>query len=501
MTVGVVTGVSHHHEQELVSALESASGVSVVRRCADVAELLSTGASGVADLAVVSPDFRGLDRDALRHLAGHGVRVAGLVATGDDAGEARLRQLGVRVLLRPGTEPDEVARTLVDLAEGGSAPGGAAGTDAGVGVGSGAGSGAGGGSAAGGATVSDDELAMWLDGTGGGGGPLPSGGAPAARGSSGALTNPHLAHGTGGSAQPGGLGDDADSAQRRTRVTAVWGPTGAPGRTTLAVTMAATLAARGLSTLLVDRDTCGGSGSQALALIDEAPGVAAAARASEQGALDRASLSRVAPEVTTGLRVLTGIPKPERWPELRAAAVEDVLEKSRTLVDHVVVDCGFAIEDDEELSYDTAAPRRNATTLTALECADDLVVVGSADPVGLQRLVRAVQDVGVVPSPEPVVVVNKVRASATGSAPERAITEVLGRFAGLEDPHFVPWAPDECDAALLAGRSLVEQAAGGRVAAAVAKVVDAVCPEHAAPDTRAGRRSRVRLGRRTRSSA
>ncbi|GGB85094.1 chromosome partitioning protein [Knoellia flava TL1] len=491
MTVGVVTGVSHHHEQELVSALEIASGVSVVRRCADVAELLSTGASGVADLAVVSADFRGLDRDALRHLAGHGVRVAGLVATGDDAGEARLRQLGVRVLLRPGTEPEEVARTLVDLAEGGFAPGvgGAAGR-AGV-AGTGGRASAAGPSAADGATggsvVSDDELAAWLGGSAGEGEPHPSGGAVPNRG--------------GTSDGPGSWGDDGDGIPRRTRITAVWGPTGAPGRTTLAVTMAATLAARGVSTLLVDLDTWGASVAQALALIDEAPGVAAAARASEQGTLDRASLSRVAPEVTPGLRVLTGIPKPDRWPELRAAAVEDVLEKSRTLVGHVVVDCGFAIEDDEELSYDTAAPRRNATTLTALECADDLVVVGSADPVGLQRLVRAVQDVGVVPSPEPVVVVNKVRASAAGSAPEKAITEVLGRFAGLEDPHFVPWAPDECDVALLAGRSLVEQPGGGLVAAAVARVVDAVCPEHAAPDTRAGRRSRVRLGRRARRSA
>ena len=85
--------------------------------------------------------------------------------------------------------------------------------------------------------------------------------------------------------------------------------------------------------------------------------------------------------------------KADRWPELRVAAVEDILRLSRGVVDHVVVDAGFAVEDDEELSYDTAAPRRNASTLTALESADHLVVVGAADPVGLQRLVRAVQDV------------------------------------------------------------------------------------------------------------
>ena len=118
MTAAVITGVSHHHEQQLVALLESAGGVDVVRRCADVAELLSTGASGVADVAVVSADFRGLDRDALRHLAGHGVRVAGLVGSGDEPSEARLRQLGVRTLVRPTDDPDELATTIVDLSEG-----------------------------------------------------------------------------------------------------------------------------------------------------------------------------------------------------------------------------------------------------------------------------------------------------------------------------------------------------------------------------------------------
>lgn len=499
MSTAVITGVSHHHEQELVSAVDAAPGVTVVRRCADVAELMSTGASGVADVAVVSSDFRGLDRDALRHLAGHGVRVAGLVVAGDESAEARLRQLGVTTLLRPGTDPGELSRVLQDLAGGvtsaapeGSADGpsrttgatGTTGTDR-----SGAEERSGG--------ISDAELEQLLRDPSGG---AASGGAASgvtarsgegSRAGEAGLAGPGDG-GLGGRGQTGaplsgaasgaalGAHEDDDvfgDGSRRARLTAVWGPTGAPGRTTVAVTLAADLAARGVRTLLVDLDTWGASVSQSLALIDEAPGVAAAARASEQGTLDSASLARVAPEVSSGLRVLTGIPKPERWPELRAAAVEDVLEKARALVDHVVVDCGFAIEDDEELSYDTAAPRRNATTLAALEASDHLLVVGSADPIGLQRLVRAVQDVGVVRSAEPVIVVNKVRASATGAKPEKAIGDVLGRFAGLEEPHFVPWAPQECDAALLAGRSLVESAPTATVTRAVSRLASLVHPE------------------------
>jgi Flp pilus assembly CpaE family ATPase len=195
--------------------------------------------------------------------------------------------------------------------------------------------------------------------------------------------------------------------------------------------------------------------------------------------------------VVPGLRVLTGLPKADRWPELRVAAIEDILRLSRGVVDHVVVDAGFAVEDDEELSYDTAAPRRNASTLTALEAADHLVVVGAADPVGLQRLVRAVQDVAVRPSPRPTVVVNKVRSSVAGPRPERAIRDVLGRFAGMDDVRFMPWAPDDCDAAVLAGRSLVEVAPESPLTLAVADLaarLDDRMPSR--PRARGFRRSR-----------
>ena len=493
MTTAVITGVSHHHEQELVTTVEGAPGVSVVRRCADVAELLSTGASGIADVAIVSGDFRGLDRDALRHLAGHGVRVAAFVSASDDAGEARLRQLGVNTLIRPGVTPDELARVIVELTEGGAAPSLTRDSSTtGTGVSAVARHSTGGSTD--GSGMSDAEIARWLEGESAPPKSALSGGVPAST----SFPTSGVASGSAARSIDVRVGEDVDHDEpRRAHITAVWGPSGAPGRTTIALTLAADLAARGIQTLLIDLDTWGASIAQALALIDEAPGVAAAARASEQGTLDRASLSRVAPEVSHGLRVLTGIPKPDRWPELRAAAIEDVLEKSRALVDHIVVDCGFSIEDDEELSYDTAAPRRNATTLTALEASDSLVVVGGADPIGLQRLVRAVQDVGVIPSPEPVIVVNKVRASATGAKPEKAISDVLGRFAGLEDPVFVPWAPDECDAALLAGRSLVESAPAAPVTRAIARIVDVVRPELApVSETRASRaRARAKFGR------
>lgn len=283
------------------------------------------------------------------------------------------------------------------------------------------------------------------------------------------------------------LGDDPEAAGPivAAKVIAVWGPTGAPGRSTVALNLAAELA-RSASTLLVDCDTYGSSVAQSLGLLDEAPGVAAAARAADQGALDLAALARIAPEVFPGLRVLTGIPRAERWTELRAPSVAHVLTVARQLGQFVVIDCGFAIEDDEELSYDTLAPRRNAATLTALGCADELLVVGSADPVGLQRLVRAVQDLAAVPSPPPRVVVNRVRASAVGTRPERRIAEALGRFAGMDGLTYLPWDQDSLDGAMFAGASLAEFAPQSELRHAIASLTTAYAGS--APERRRRRR-------------
>jgi MinD-like ATPase involved in chromosome partitioning or flagellar assembly len=258
------------------------------------------------------------------------------------------------------------------------------------------------------------------------------------------------------------------------RVVAVWGPTGAPGRTTIAVTLATELAGLGIPTVLVDADTYGGSVAQALSFLDEAPGIAAATRAADQGTLDLPTLARMAPTVTGGLRVLTGIPKAERWPEIRPAALQRVLTVCRSLGQVVVVDCGFNLEEDEELSYDTMAPRRNAATLTTLAVADEVVVVGGCDPVGLQRLVRGLQELGTVQAPAPTVCVNRVRPGAVGSHPERRVSEALSRFAGVTDVLFVPDDPAALDTALLEGRALAECAPQSPVRPAVRAIAEKV---------------------------
>jgi len=147
-----------------------------------------------------------------------------------------------------------------------------------------------------------------------------------------------------------------------------------------------------LSSLLIDADVYGGVVANVFGLLDDSPGLMAACRQAQSRRLDAVALSALCWQINPTLRVLTGIGRPDRWPELRPAAFEAVLEVARELVGFTVLDLGFSLETDEELSFDTVAPRRNGATLAALAAADLVLVVGSADPIGMQRLVRGLEE-------------------------------------------------------------------------------------------------------------
>lgn len=103
--------------------------------------------------------------------------------------------------------------------------------------------------------------------------------------------------------------------------------------------------------------------------------------------------------------------------------------------------------------------------------ADELVVVGSADPVGLSRLARAVIDVRELTGATPIrVVVNRMRSTLGWS--EKDIAEMLSGFARTAGLHFLPEDQLAVDRAQVAGRLLVElgESALGR---AISGVVDA----------------------------
>lgn len=282
------------------------------------------------------------------------------------------------------------------------------------------------------------------------------------------------------------------SATEAGRVVVVWGPAGAPGRTTVATQLACELAGRGTDVVLADLDPYGGAVAQQLGILDEVSGLLSAARLAAAGHLDERFTS-VCRGVGDHLAVVTGLPRADRWREVRAVQVEQLLERSRDL-GHVVVDTGFCLEDDAASDFG-GRPSRNALTLTALEQADEIVVVGAADPVNLARLARGLVDLRAQAHAAPVrVVVNRMRPSIGWSEKEIAgMVEGFTRAAGL---HFLPEDRPGLDRALVAGLPVrdVGDSALGR---ALATLTDAVFADSVVPDTGRNRRSSRARRRRT----
>ncbi|MGO4582525.1 CpaE family protein [Arthrobacter sp. 2RAF6] len=414
MSIPVVT-VGQSRE-DLVGGLERLHGpVTVVRRCGELAELLAACQSGLARAAVIAEGAEELTASLVDRLAAVGVSIVAL--SDDSEEEGRLRSIGV-VTASLDVDSATLASKISDAV-----------------------------------------------------GQLPGPGRRRAEPRDSGFAD------TAAELRP----TDAQEEPERVpagagRIIAVWGPTGAPGRTLVAVNIAAELAAEGNSVILLDADSYGASVAASLGLLDESAGLAQSCRLADQGLLDTESLKRIAAPVfakASSFRVLTGITRADRWTELRAAALSSVLELSKEIADVVVVDTGFCLEADEELSFDTMAPRRNAATLRSIELADTVYAVGAADAVGVPRLVRGLAELErAVPHAAPRVVLNKVRAASAGRAPERELREAWERYGpghGIEV--FLPSDPEACDAALLSGAVLFEAAPESPLRLAIAKMV------------------------------
>lgn len=413
MSIPVVT-VGQSRE-DLVGGLERLHGpVTVVRRCSELTELLAACQSGLARAAVVAEGSDELTASLVDRLAAVGVVI---VALTDSASEtARLTAIGVTA-----------APAGVDSA-----------------------------ALAGRISGAVDQWSRPLS--------FPAGDSGFA--DTGAAIRTRSAAEDDVPAEPSGCG----------QLIAVWGPAGSPGRTLVAANMAGELAAAGNSVFLIDADSYGASVAGLLGLLDESAGLAQACRLADLGQLDAGALLKVATPVALKsgtLRVLTGITRADRWTELRASALGVVFEKAREIADYVVVDTGFCLEADEELSFDTMAPRRNAATLRSLELADTVYAVGSADSIGVPRLVRGLSELeAAVPQAVPRVILNKVRASAAGRSPERQLRDAWERYgpaAGIAA--FLPSDSAASDSALLAGCLLLEAAPHSGLRLAIAELV------------------------------
>ena len=91
----VLTALDNRWDSRIATLLEGSREVSIVRRCADLPDLVATAAAGLGSVALVSGDLRGLDLTAVAYLRSAGVHVVGIAARGDEEPERRLRQLGI----------------------------------------------------------------------------------------------------------------------------------------------------------------------------------------------------------------------------------------------------------------------------------------------------------------------------------------------------------------------------------------------------------------------
>lgn len=243
---------------------------------------------------------------------------------------------------------------------------------------------------------------------------------------------------------------------------AVWGPAGAPGRSTVALGLADALASRGSRLILADADPHGGAIAQMLGMLDEVSGLLAASRAANDGRV--AELSQHLYALDRGFSVLTGLPRPDLWSQVRAGAYERLLQRLRREADVSVIDAGFCLEDSG--GFDSAAPRRNQLTVQSLETADHIIAVGRADPVGLTRLVRGLHDLEtVIPTARISVVINMTRQSI--GWPESEIAATLERLTARSPEAFLPLDQVAVDAALINGRTLGESQPDSRLAKAM----------------------------------
>jgi len=423
-----------------------ADGIRVVRRCVDVVELLAVAGSGQTVAAVIDARLRRLDAEVIDRLRACGVAVIGVGAAGSDTDVGLLREAGVRFFV-PSEAAAAVFTTVIQGAVAELA-----------------------GTTGSGHAFSDPAFAT---------GPLTS---REAAGHSGPGTS-------GRTEEPGDrteqAGDRSDQAGRRAdsggpveaaglppgAVIAIWGPTGAPGRSTTAMTLADELARLGQHCLLIDADVYGGVAAAMFGLLDESPGLVAACRQAQSRRLDVEGLAALCWQISPDLRVLTGIARADRWPEVRSTALQSVLGVARELAGYTVVDLGFGLETDEELSFDTLAPRRNGATLAALQEADLVLAVGSADPIGMQRLVRGLTELRAADVETPVrIVLNRVRRGAVPGNPEMELNAALQRFVGQRSAALLPYDLAALDQAAAVGQTLAEAAPGSPLRAAVAEL-------------------------------
>jgi MinD-like ATPase involved in chromosome partitioning or flagellar assembly len=228
------------------------------------------------------------------------------------------------------------------------------------------------------------------------------------------------------------------TSQKTGGVITVWGPAGAPGRTTVAINTAATIAAAHHPVVLIDADLTAPSIAPLLGLTATSSGLVTACRVASMPAADsaaivaRAEMYR-APQFS--FPVLTGVMGNAHYAGVDVLAWERVLD--------VLVEGGYWVVVDvapglsEEPGDAVGGLSVNGVARTAVRRSQQLIGVLRADPVSVVRWVREhTQVVELAPDVPLHVVINGVSPHHTKALENTK--EALWEFAGVTETSVLP---------------------------------------------------------------
>lgn len=232
---------------------------------------------------------------------------------------------------------------------------------------------------------------------------------------------------------------------------AIWGPAGAPGKSTVALNLADSLAVSGKRVLLVDADLVAPSLGLLVGAADQSVGISAACKLAREARLDSGELLRVSLKIDaagSAFWLLPGISGASRWPEVTPSAIEAILRVASQSFDVAIIDLASSLEP--ALNTQAAAISRNELTRYVVSNADKLVALSLADAIGVHRALRQILDVQKLRSDGAVnLVINRFRES-TGNS-EKQLVETFQALAKISPAAFLPNDSAVVDSAVRAG--------------------------------------------------
>ncbi|WP_296648085.1 P-loop NTPase [Rhodoluna sp.] len=236
----------------------------------------------------------------------------------------------------------------------------------------------------------------------------------------------------------------------------IWSAGGSAGKSSIALGLAAELAAAKQRVLLIDADIYSPSLALMLGLVDHSAGLAAACRIASQDRFNQFELERFSVRVPVGSQefsLMTGISSSSRWPEVSAERFENLLESIREEFDFII--CDLASNLEVGLRQQGSGQERNALTQSVLKTVDQIIGICIADQVGISRYLQQLPELtDLRPKGEVYTLVNRLRSSVLGANAKQQISETLARLGQVSPDGFIPDDSTAFDLALKNARPI-----------------------------------------------